>query len=86
MNHTERNTENNLISEQKACESVSSELDIISSQKALIPMQNGKEVLCYEFKCKGKDNENVLVYINARTAMEEQIYILLQSDGGTLVM
>lgn len=86
MNHTERNTENNLISEQKARESVSSELDIISSQKALIPMQNGKEVLCYEFKCKGKDNENVLVYINARTAMEEQIYILLQSDGGTLVM
>ncbi len=86
MNHTERNIESTLIPEQKARESVSGELDIISSQKALIPMPDGKEILCYEFKCRGKDNENVIVYINAGTAMEEQIYILLQSDGGTLVM
>ena len=30
--------------------------------------------------------DRVLVYINAQTALEEQILILLQSDNGTLVM
>ena len=32
------------------------------------------------------NGDRVLVYINAQTALEEQILILLQSDNGTLVM
>ena len=34
----------------------------------------------------GNDDENVLVYINGETGLEEQIFILLQSDGGSLVI
>ena len=86
MNHTQRTFATDMLTSQKAKESVSPLLTVINSQKALIPMENGKEVLCYEFLCKGKNKENILVYINAQSAMEEQIYILLQSDGGTLVM
>ena len=33
-----------------------------------------------------RNGDRVLVYINAQTALEEQILILLQSDNGTLVM
>ncbi len=86
MNHTDRTFMQADITAEKAKESVSPLLSVVKTEKALIPMDNGKEILCYEFTCKGKDKENVLVYINCQTAMEEQIYILLQSDGGTLVM
>ena len=86
MNHTDRNFSQKKITVSKAQESVSPLLRIQKSETALIPMDSGKEILCYEFTCKGKDNENVIVYINTQTALEEQIYILLQSDGGTLVM
>ncbi|MBQ1991495.1 MAG: germination protein YpeB, partial [Clostridia bacterium] len=71
---------------QQALKSVSRELSVVSSKKALIPLANGKEVHCYEFTCTGKDDENVLVYINGETGLEEQIFILLQSDGGYLVI
>lgn len=86
MNHYERNVGSTPLTKQQAQQSVSSNLTVVSSKKALIPLANGKEVLCYEFTCTGKDDENVLVYINGETGLEEQIFILLQSDGGSLVI
>lgn len=86
MNHINRKFETNTLSMKDAQKNVSTSLNVINNKKALIPMSNGKEVLCYEFTCTGNNDENVLVYINATTGLEEQIYILLQSDGGTLVM
>lgn len=86
MNHYERNVGSTKLSKQQALQSVSQQLTVASSKKALIPLANGKEVLCYEFTCTGKNAENVLVYINGDTGLEEQIFILLQSDGGSLVI
>lgn len=86
MNHYERNVGSMSLTKQKAQQSVSRQLNVVSSKKALIPLANGKEVLCYEFTCTGKNDENVLVYINGETGLEEQIFILLQSDGGCLVI
>lgn len=86
MNHTNRELENNTLTMKDAKKSISPALNIVNNKKTLIPMSNGKEILCYEFTCTGNNDENVLVYINAKTGLEEQIYILLQSDGGTLVM
>lgn len=86
MNHTQREIANSKLTQSEAQRSVSPSLNVIKGKKALIPVSNGEEVLCYEFTCTGKDDENVIVYINADTGLEEQIYILLQSDGGTLVM
>lgn len=86
MNHTNRKFETDTLTMKDAQKSVSSSLNVVNNKKALIPMSNGKEILCYEFTCTGNNDENVLVYINAKTGLEEQIYILLQSDGGTLVM
>ena len=51
---------------------------------ALIPAENTREVLCYEFACTGKKEETVLVYVNVETGLEEQILILLEDETGTL--
>lgn len=50
----------------------------------LIPAENTREVLCYEFACTGKKGETVLVYVNVETGLEEQILILLEDETGTL--
>ena len=86
MNHFERNIGSASLTKQQAQQSVSQQLTIVSSKKALIPLANGKEVLCYEFTCTGKDDENVLVYINSETGNEEQIFILLQNSNGSLAI
>lgn len=86
MNHTNREIDSPQSSLEEAKQAVSEKLSIESSDLALIPSGGSKEVLCYEFTCKGQKNENVIVYINCETKLEEEIFILLQSDGGTLVM
>ncbi len=86
MNHYERNISSMPLTKQEAQKSVSKELTVVKSKKALIPLPNGKEVHCYEFTCTGKNDENVLVYINGETALEEQIFILLQNNNGSLVI
>ena len=41
-------------------------------------------MLTYEYLCQAENGEEVLVYLNADTGMEEQILILLRSDNGVL--
>ena len=84
-NHTVRAFKTLDVTEQQAAEKISSDLEIEKTSIALIPTDAGGEIRCYEFLCKTQENQEILVYINAHTLEEEQIYILLKSDGGTLV-
>lgn len=86
MNHTERALPQKTISMEQARASVSPRLQITTGAVALIPTAGLHEVLCYEFHCVSPTGEELLVYINTETGLEEQIYILLKSDGGVLVM
>ena len=86
MNHITRDNPTCLISENEARKNVSKRLEIIRSTLAYIPTKGSSEALCYEFECKGENKDRVLVYINTQTGLEEQIYILMESDNGTLVM
>ena len=54
--------------------------------QALIPLSGGTEAQCYEFRCIGQNEEEILVYVNVKTAIEERILILLKSDGGVLAL
>lgn len=63
---------------------ISERLKIMSYATALIPSEAG-ERLCYEFLCRDSENREVLLYINAENLQEEEIFILLKTDGGTLV-
>ena len=86
MNHVERQNKSDFNNLEKAKNSVSKGLNIKNVNKVFIPTLGLEEVACYEFECTGENKEKVLVYINAKTFMEEQIYIVIESDNGTLVM
>lgn len=86
MNHIPREKIDTKLTPQQAEKSISNALNIINTRKAMIPLSTGKEALCYEFLCTGVENEKILVYINSSTGLEEQIFILLENDNGSLVM
>ena len=52
---------------------------------AVIPTPSNGEVLTYEFKGTIEDN-TFLIYINAETSKEENILILLKTEGGLLTI
>lgn len=83
-NHKSRNILTPKYTAEQASEVLSDNLSVESVSNALIPTASKGEVHCYEFKCKGLNDEEVLVYINTATLAEEQIFILLKTDGGTL--
>lgn len=85
MNHTDRKLSEPQLTQEEAQGSLSPILTVEGGKLALIPTAGNDEVLCYEFTCSS-DSDTVLVYINADTGMEEQIYIVLQQDNGILVI
>lgn len=85
MNHHSRELDEEILEPEEISKNVSEDLKIKNLAKAVIP-KSGKEIFCYELTCICPDDRNYLVYINAVTGMQEDILILLQSDGGTLVI
>ncbi len=86
MNHHEREKTANKIDLTLAKSAVSPKLKINTSQVAFIPNSAGKDIECYEFKCTSENGQDIIVYINAETGIEEDILVILKHDGGTLVM
>ena len=82
-NHTDRAFETPKYTVKEASKVLSDELDVIKTALALIPLSSG-EKRCFEFTCKAKDGTEVLVYIDTATLEEQEVLILLKSDGGTL--
>lgn len=84
-NHRERKKFSDKIKKDDAEKKLSPYLKVLNTKKCIIPKNDGKEAMCYEFHCEsGETNEEVLVYINCETGKEENIMLLLYSDGGTL--
>lgn len=84
MNHTQRELPETVMSEDECRGLISEELQILKVQQAVIPLDTGKEELCYEFHCKDTEGQEVLIYINAVTGQEEEILLLLYGDNGVL--
>lgn len=84
MNHTDRPPVQSKISVDEAKMSVSDYLTVMSSRLAIIPTDYKTEKTAYEFHCKTPDEQEVLVYIDVLTAKEDDILLLLYSDGGIL--
>ncbi len=70
-----------VLSASEAAERLSSELEPYARNLALIPL-NGKEVLTYEFACRAGDEEYI-VYLNAATGEEVQLFRVRQSAQGS---
>ena len=86
MNHRERKEEEPLITKEKAAESVSPRLTIISVKRAVIPTAGKNEISVYEFKARAENGQDVLVYINEKNGAEEQILILVNTENGILTV
>ncbi len=84
-NHTDRAFETPAHTKEQASAVISPDLEIEQSAIALIPTSAGGEVRCYEFLCRNSKGDEMLIYISMKTLQSEQIYILLKTDGGTLV-
>lgn len=84
MNHAERDIPAPKYTVEKAKAALNSSLTVKSSALTLIPSDGLNELPCYEFTCDGMNGQEVLVYINTQTLAEEQILILLKTDGGAL--
>lgn len=84
-NHKNRTFTTPAHSVEKAREKLNKSLKVKGTALALIPTDSAGEVRCYEFTCTAKENEEILVYLNTSTLEEEDILILLKTDGGTLV-
>ena len=84
MNHTDRPPVQSKISADEDKMSVSDYLTVMSSRLAVIPTDYKTEKTAYEFHCKTPDEQEVLVYIDVLTAKEDDILLLLYSDGGIL--
>lgn len=85
MNHRSRNLPKPKISEKQARAKVNSKLKVTSGRLALIPLEDLKEVLAYEYR--GTINGDVfLVYINAVTGDEERILKVIETNGGPVTM
>ena len=85
LNHRTRDLPKPRITEQQAAAYVSDSLQVEQTALALIPLTQQTEVLCYEFKAT--QNETFyIVYINALTGQEEQIFEVINSEEGDLVV
>ena len=85
LNHRTRALPKRKITQQQAAEYVSGSLQVEHVDLALIPLTQQTEVLCYEFKATQNDTFYI-VYINAITGEEEQIFQVINSQEGDLVV
>lgn len=81
--HTTRDLDKNIISVEEAKEKINNNLEISSERLALIPTEYDTEIYCWEFQGKINDNE-FLVYINAKNGKEEDILVIINTPNGTL--
>lgn len=85
LNHRTRALAKPKLTEAEAEAYVSGELAVEHRDLALIPLTQQSEVLCYEFKAT-RDGTFYIVYINALTGEEEQIFQVINSAEGDLVV
>ena len=85
MSHKQRDMPSAELTQMQAQQKVNDNLQIDSVRLALIPLESGDEVLCWEFTGSIDENEYI-VYINAQTGVEEDILMIQHTNEGTLVM
>ena len=84
LNHVNRDIEKATISEAQAKEKVSNNIEIETSRLAVIP-KNDAEILAYEFTGKYND-ETYYVYISAKTGKEIDIFKVVKTTEGNLIV
>ena len=85
FSHVQRQLEQPTLPMEEAEAKVSRNLNIEGRALALIPLTPQTEQLCYELKGTYSSNAYI-IYINAQTGEEEQIFRIIDSEDGQLVI
>ena len=85
LNHTQREIANPTLSKAQAKLKVTDQMEIDGVRLALIPKGNDKEVLTYEISGE-IDGEQYYIYINARSGAEEQMFKVVSTEQGNLLI
>lgn len=86
MNHKSRSIPKVGISLDEAKSRVTEALEIKGYNLAVIPGAGNDEKFVYEMQCERSDGSHCLVYLDAQTGEEVQIFILLEDDNGILAI
>ena len=85
LNHTNRDIASAKINSEQALNSVNQDFMVEEIRLALIPKGNDKEVLTYEISGENQDGY-YFVYINATNGQEEQIFKVIDTEQGQLLI
>ena len=85
MSHRKRSFAEPKLDVKAAREKIPQSLMVSKTRLALIPLDSGKEKLCWEFTGKIQSRDYIL-YINAETGLQEDILMIQHTNDGTLVM
>lgn len=85
FSHAERELPSEIISPERAAKRLSSNLEIEKTALALIPLPDQTERLCHEFTGSFAGAEYV-IYLDARTGDEVQIFRIINDENGTGVL
>ncbi len=85
MNHTERLIPTPVITEATAREYVLEDIEVNKGRLALIPIGNTLEKLCYEFE-GNVNGQTFYIYIDANSGRQVEMFKLVESSDGNLLM
>lgn len=83
--HKERTLPALTLTEEAARSYIPAGCELAGIKKAIIPKDNDTEVCCYELHFTRKDTE-YLLYINAETGKEEDVFIVKDDESGTFTL
>ncbi len=83
--HIERNIEEPKVSLEDARSIINEKMEVLSEGLAIVPTDWSTEVLTYEFKGKVEEN-NFIVYVDANTGKEQNVFIIIDTPGGMLAI
>ena len=85
QNHTQRDIKSASITESQARNNVADDMQVQTTRLCIVPIGNSLEVLCYEFS--GTIGESTYyVYIDASTGRQVQMFKVISSTEGELLM
>ena len=84
-NHTERTIEKAKLSEEVAVGYVSENIDVETARLVVVPIGQSTEKLCYEFMGT-YDGTTYYVYIDAMSGKQVEMFKVIESTEGTLLM
>lgn len=83
--HYQREYKEKKITIEEARENLSPNVRLISEREAIIPTEWKTEIYVYEFKGK-VDDMDFLMYVNVETGKEEDVLMILETEGGMLTI